>query len=125
LSVWFDAEEPDGATEFIMESDTVPSNSNSRLLDDLQEEVGHDSGDDTDEESERNGEHTSTTTAKDTSSVRSKSTSMTSAPKQQHREVVRRTQLPSGPVGDEGSLFSVLKKNIGKVNFYSGIHDYA
>ncbi|KAI0036658.1 Oxysterol-binding protein-domain-containing protein [Vararia minispora EC-137] len=29
-------------------------------------------------------------------------------------QIVRRTQLPSGPVGDEGSIFSVLKKNIGK-----------
>lgn len=28
--------------------------------------------------------------------------------------VQRRTALPSGPVGDEGSLFGVLKKNVGK-----------
>lgn len=32
-------------------------------------------------------------------------------------KVTRRTQLPSGPVGDEGSLFAVLKKNVGKVGF--------
>lgn len=31
------------------------------------------------------------------------------------KQVVRRMLLPSGPVGDEGSLFAVLKKNIGKV----------
>lgn len=33
------------------------------------------------------------------------------------RQVVRRTLLPSGPVGDEGSLFAMLKKNVGKVGF--------
>ncbi|KAH0838476.1 Oxysterol-binding protein-domain-containing protein [Lanmaoa asiatica] len=30
------------------------------------------------------------------------------------RQIVRRTHLPSGPVGDEGSLFAMLKKNVGK-----------
>jgi hypothetical protein len=29
-------------------------------------------------------------------------------------QVVRRTRLPTGPVGDEGSLFAILKKNVGK-----------
>ncbi|KAG6831258.1 hypothetical protein H0H92_011768 [Tricholoma furcatifolium] len=29
-------------------------------------------------------------------------------------EVQRRTRLPSPPVGDEGSLFAILKKNVGK-----------
>jgi len=29
--------------------------------------------------------------------------------------VARRTELPSLPVGDEGSLFTILKKNVGKV----------
>lgn len=33
------------------------------------------------------------------------------------RQVVRRTHLPSGPIGDEGSLFAILKKNVGKVCF--------
>ncbi|KIJ21564.1 hypothetical protein PAXINDRAFT_165033 [Paxillus involutus ATCC 200175] len=32
----------------------------------------------------------------------------------QARQVVRRTYLPSGNVGDEGSLFATLKKNVGK-----------
>jgi hypothetical protein len=31
--------------------------------------------------------------------------------------IARRTELPSGPVGDEGSLFAVLKKNVGKVRY--------
>lgn len=29
-------------------------------------------------------------------------------------QVVRRTRLPSGPIGDEGSLFAILKNNVGK-----------
>lgn len=32
----------------------------------------------------------------------------------QARQVARRTCLPCGPVGDEGSLFTMLKKNVGK-----------
>lgn len=32
------------------------------------------------------------------------------------RAIVRRTCLPSPVVGDQGSLFAVLKKNIGKVS---------
>ncbi|KAI5991609.1 Oxysterol-binding protein-domain-containing protein [Pisolithus albus] len=32
----------------------------------------------------------------------------------QARQVTRRTCLPCGPVGDEGSLFAILKKNVGK-----------
>ncbi|KIJ68223.1 hypothetical protein HYDPIDRAFT_124463 [Hydnomerulius pinastri MD-312] len=35
-------------------------------------------------------------------------------PSVQARQVVRRTHLPSGPIGDEGSLFAILKKNVGK-----------
>jgi oxysterol-binding protein-related protein 3/6/7 len=31
------------------------------------------------------------------------------------RFIVRRTELPAGPVGDEGSLFAILKQNVGKV----------
>lgn len=30
------------------------------------------------------------------------------------RQVIRRTRLPSGPIGDEGSLFAILKNNVGK-----------
>lgn len=37
------------------------------------------------------------------------------------KHVVRRNSLPSGPVGDDGSLFAVLKKNVGKVKF-PGFH---
>jgi hypothetical protein len=36
-------------------------------------------------------------------------------PVEKARHVARRTELPCGSVGDEGSLFAVLKKNVGKV----------
>jgi hypothetical protein len=32
------------------------------------------------------------------------------------QQLAHRTSLPSGPVGDEGSLFAVFKKNVGKVH---------
>lgn len=38
------------------------------------------------------------------------------------RQITRRTRLPSGPVGDEGSLFTVLKKNVGKVRCFFTRH---
>jgi len=38
-----------------------------------------------------------------------------SDPSMSASQVVRRTCLPSGPVGDEGSLFAILKNNVGKV----------
>jgi hypothetical protein len=34
-------------------------------------------------------------------------------------QVMRRSQLPAPPVGDEGSLFAMLKKNVGKVSVSS------
>lgn len=37
-------------------------------------------------------------------------------PLEKAKYVTRRTELPSGPVGDEGSLFTVLKKNVGKAS---------
>jgi hypothetical protein len=119
-SVFYDAEEGEGATEFIMDDDPTPSTTNSRILDGVSEtnEPGQDSGDDTDEEVERiQQQSTPTALTHDTQSTRSRTTAATSAPSTQ--EVVRRTNLPSGPVGDEGSLFAVLKKNIGKVG-----HEY-
>lgn len=34
------------------------------------------------------------------------------------QQIIRRTQLPCPPPGDEGSLFAILKKNVGKVLRY-------
>lgn len=42
-------------------------------------------------------------------------------PAEKARHTTRRTELPSGPIGDEGSLFAVLKKNVGKVSMYTAL----
>lgn len=39
--------------------------------------------------------------------------------------VARRSKLPALPPGDEGSLFTVLKKNVGKVRVYVFKHLYS
>lgn len=104
-SVWFDAEEYDGPEEYIL--DTTPAEehekqfpTDSRLTarTDMTEatDAGSSAGADTDSESEAEPPE----------------------PAPEELAVVqRRTALPSGPVGDEGSLFAVLKKNVGKVSF--------
>ena len=107
-SVWFDAESYDGPEEFVL--DTTPAEelekpfpTDSRLTTqtDLTEttEGGSSAGADTDSESESEPEAEPPKPA---------------AP-EQSAVVQRRSALPSGPVGDEGSLFAVLKKNVGKV----------
>jgi hypothetical protein len=124
MSIWFDAPEPEGALEFVM--DHLPANgSGSRLLD-LPEadegEAASDAGADTDDESPaRTPAPSVVITPADDEKPRAKPGA---SPTQSQRSlprlpkpptVKRRTQLPSGPVADEGSLFTVLKKNIGKV----------
>jgi hypothetical protein len=106
LSVWYDAPEPDGALEFVM--DSAPSGSRFADEGEAPTEQGdeEDEGDDTDEES---NEQPSTPPA-DVGGGDAK------AAERAATQIVRRTQLPSGPVADEGSLFSVLKKNVGKVS---------
>jgi oxysterol-binding protein-related protein 3/6/7 len=111
--MWFDAPEPEGALEFVMEDpDPIPN----------------DQGEDGSKlsvvpmmRSVSGGSHTSEAGADDSDDEQEDDESVTtpeaisedSAPLQKH--ITRRTQLPSGPVGDEGSLFGVLKKNVGKV----------
>lgn len=125
-SIWYDAPEPDGALEFFLE-DTTHSSSASRLVDDAEhsqdaDEADEDEGegDDTDEEGssaadEREVEATS-------SPQRAQPQTPTTLATKEVQPVVRRTQLPSGPVADEGSLFSVLKKNVGKVCHLTKYH---
>ena len=103
-SVWFDAEEYDGPEEYVLdatpaEEQEKPFPTDSRLTaqTDVTEttEAGSSVGADTDSDSEAE----------------------TPEPTPEKPTVVqRRTALPSGPVGDEGSLFAVLKKNVGKVS---------
>lgn len=111
LDVWFDAPEPDGALEYVME-DTSPSPSRvlgesdvSQEPETIEEEEGEDTGDDDDSDQ-------ITVARPSTSEVPSQPES--TSKEEQPKAVTRRTHLPSGPVADEGSLFTVLKKNVGK-----------
>lgn len=110
--MWFDAPEPDGALEFVLE-DATPAESEGDMssktlangsVNGSEQEVNETLGNEDDSDDEREEEH-----GKEESEVTAE------AGKEERKEIVRRTQLPSGPVGDEGSLFAVLKKNVGKV----------
>jgi hypothetical protein len=105
---WFDA--LDGAEEFVMDVQSTPDGLEqpSRTL---------------------TNESRSSLGQQDTSSV--DTDAATDTPYHEEKQavspgepqVVRRTQLPAPPVADEGSLFTILKNNVGKVcivrNFYS------
>ncbi|RDX56050.1 hypothetical protein OH76DRAFT_1518658 [Lentinus brumalis] len=106
-SVWFDAPEYDGPEEYVLESTPLEDQdklyqTDSRMTErtDISEatEAGSTTtGMDTDSESESESEE-----------------EVENALAVKPAEVQRRTSLPCGPVGDEGSLFAVLKKNVGK-----------
>ncbi|KAI0321105.1 Oxysterol-binding protein-domain-containing protein [Amylostereum chailletii] len=104
-SVWFDAPEgePEGAEEFLLDEPSslgAMESLGSRLTntDSHSTIYAGSQASDTDEEEQE---------------VRA-SLEVEEAPSGSSVEVARRTSLPSGPVGDEGSLFAILKKNIGK-----------
>lgn len=120
VSIWYDAEDYEGAEEFIMDDmppEEGPSGA-SQLSDftsspgteltstsndtELDSNIGYDSEADT-EEGEAPTEDEQPAPAEVTVSTPVET-----------QQVVHRTQLPSPPVGDEGSLFTVLKKNVGK-----------
>jgi hypothetical protein len=95
-SVWFDAPEfDDGPEEFLLESTGADDHGpESRIVDPDDREDSNSV--DTDIEGE---------------TPKPDPTELPLDPSQ----VTRRTQLPSPPPADEGSLFAVLKKNVGKV----------
>lgn len=105
-SVFYDAEgETEGAQEFVLDT-TLPTDyeagMDSRITtaDSRSDDYHGSDASDTDEEQVAHGPSPS----KDEMEL------------VRPLEIVRRTQLPTGPVGDEGSLFAVLKKNVGKVS---------
>ncbi|OBZ78759.1 Oxysterol-binding protein-related protein 3 [Grifola frondosa] len=97
-SVWFDAPEFDGPEEFVLDESPGDEVQESKLY-----HVDSQS-------SERNDAASSTET--DTESDIEEEVEVEEVLVE--AQVARRTRLPSGPVGDEGSLFAVLKKNVGK-----------
>lgn len=102
-SIWYDAPEFEGAEEFVIEApptDETPSSKISQSPQIAPEDLEWE-GSDTDTESSLHEETAATSTP--------------SPSEEAQHGVARRTQLPSPPAGDEGSLFAVLKKNVGKV----------
>lgn len=92
---WFDAVD-EGPQEFIMELGQEMSEPGSRMLSTSAET----SSIDTDFESTSVSEPLPETVTSGTA------------------QIVRRTQLPCLPPSDEGSLFAILKKNVGKVGHF-------
>ena len=95
-SLWFDAPEfDDGPEEFLLEPTGVDDHGpDSRMIDPTDREDSISIDTDIEEETPKH-----------------KAVELPSEPSQ----ITRRTQLPSLPPADEGSLFAVLKKNVGKV----------
>ncbi|KAG5648139.1 hypothetical protein DXG03_006093 [Asterophora parasitica] len=96
---WFDA--LDGAEEFVMDVQITPEGMEqpSRILtNDSQSSLHETSSIDTDIEEDEHPPVTPTS----------------ARPSREALQVRRRTHLPTTPVGDEGSLFAILKKNVGK-----------
>ena len=95
-NLWFDAPEfDDGPEEFLLESTGADDHGpDSRMIDPNDQEDSISIDTDIEEETPKH-----------------EAVELPSDPSQ----ITRRTQLPSLPPADEGSLFAVLKKNVGKV----------
>ncbi|CAL1696578.1 unnamed protein product [Somion occarium] len=103
-SVWFDAPDFDGAEEYILDATPGEEEQPSQFFD-----AG----------SQSSANNTDTLDYSDSESeVESVERLLEEKPSEpvpvENIQVTRRTHLPSPPVGDEGSLFAVLKKNVGK-----------
>lgn len=98
-SLWFDAPEfDDGPEEFLLESTGADDHGpDSRIVD----------------PNDREDSYSVDTEIEEDGTPKREPAELPSDPLQ----VARRTQLPSLPPADEGSLFAVLKKNVGKVRF--------
>ncbi|KAH9946839.1 Oxysterol-binding protein-domain-containing protein [Amylocystis lapponica] len=103
-SVWYDAPDGDGgAEEFVLDPSPGEEAQERKSLGRDQQSFAH------------SDTPTSTELDSDSDSESEQAGAPESAPTSVGEvQVVRRTHLPSGPVGDEGSLFAVLKKNVGK-----------
>jgi oxysterol-binding protein-related protein 3/6/7 len=103
-SMWFDAEEElDGAEEFFL--DAQPSEAGA--VDDQMPVLDGQCN------SNASGESSDTDDEEDVARL---SMAVDRGVRADTQQLTRRTSLPSGPVSDEGSLFAVFKKNVGKVH---------
>ena len=118
-SIWYDAQEYDGAEEFLLDEapeDTQQSKTSSTGNAPEGDIETPSSGTSADLESSSDSDDSESELYEEPPE-RKPSTSTEVTPPSEKGEIaaVRRTVLPSPPVGDEGSLFAVLKKNVGKV----------
>lgn len=111
-SVWYDAEEYDGAEEFVLD-EALEDTQASRLSDNI-ETPSTSTSDTGDADLESNSESSDSESELFEEKPDNVDASIAITPPLAST-VTRRTQLPSPPIGDEGSLFTVLKKNVGKV----------
>jgi hypothetical protein len=103
-SIWFDAaDEPDGAEEFILD----PPHSEAGAPEDR---IPVSDGQSTPNASEESDTDDEEEVARLSLAVSDR------VVKAGAQQLTHRTSLPSGPVADEGSLFAVFKKNVGKVH---------
>ncbi|KZT06798.1 uncharacterized protein LAESUDRAFT_725561 [Laetiporus sulphureus 93-53] len=113
-SVWFDAQEGDGAEEFVVDASPGESGPSSSILDLSSQSTSNQadtgSSTDTSADTDAGSEISSETSEEELAGA----VSPEPETGKEERQIVRRTHLPSGPVGDEVSLFAVLKKNVGK-----------
>lgn len=103
INEWFDASEGEGVQEFILDDQTSPEGASRIVTSESRSSLDH---------SEASSIDTDINSVNETPPIISPSPDVESASQAQ---VVRRTHLPVPVVGDEGSLFAVLKKNVGKV----------
>ena len=105
-SIWFDAmDEPDGAEEFFLDPPPMEAGAFEDRMPVLDgQSCSHLSGESSDTDEEEGVGRLSLAVSERGARAGA-----------QH--VAHRTTLPSGPVADEGSLFALFKKNVGKVDF--------
>lgn len=106
---WFDALE--GAEEFVMDAQITLEGSepSSHLFADTRSAVSYQEDSGTDTDIEENGKPLPSS---------GEGCQVMTTPPNEASAVVRRAKLPASPAGDEGSLFAILKKNIGKVDMF-------
>lgn len=114
FSVFYDAEEFDGAEEFVL--DDPPEESQGSQLSDAPSTIQPSASTSSGFSSSATSDSDSDSDSDDVLTADAETAPSTTVTSLHERAIVRRTQLPSPVVGDEGSLFAVLKKNVGKVS---------
>jgi oxysterol-binding protein-related protein 3/6/7 len=105
VNEWYDAHDGlDGAEEFVL--DSLPSSAEAEHVNHVEVFDSHSSLDLQESSADSDAEEEVSATLLDQESLSEEA----------GRLVKRRSRLAVGPVADEGSLFAILKKNVGKVN---------